>query len=158
MKTNYLFSNRLKPLGWILFITGIVLGVLWITLEFSLAFLGLKMFALFNHAFMGNIEYFVVIEQDIIDEIIAILIVIGASLVAFSKEKHEDELIAKMRLESLLWATYISYSILILAILFVFNMAFLWVLIFNMFTILIIFIIRFNWILFKSKKLADNEE
>jgi len=49
-------------------------------------------------------------------------------------------------------------AILIVAMLFIYGMAFFWVLVFNIFTILIFFIIRFNWIIRKSRKLVINEK
>ena len=79
-------------------------------------------------------------------------------MVAFSKEKHEDEFVAKTRLESLVWAIYVNYAILTLCFLFFFNMEFLLVMIFNMFTVLIFFIIRFYYVLYKSNKSLSYEE
>ena len=70
-----------------------------------------------------------------------------------SEAEKMDEMISKIRLESLVWATYINYGILLLAMIFVYDMSFLWVMILNMFTILIFFIIRFNWQILKFKKL-----
>ena len=75
-----------------------------------------------------------------------------------SKEKIEDEYIAKTRLESLVWATYLNYCILLLALLFVYDMAFFWVMIFNMFTLLLFFIVRFNYLIFKLNKTESHEE
>jgi len=63
-----------------------------------------------------------------------------------------------IRLESLVWATYINYGVLILALIFVYDIPFFWVLVFNMFTTLIFFIIRYNWALNNSKKSIENEK
>jgi len=86
------------------------------------------------------------------------LLIISLFFIAFSKEKNEDEFIAKIRLESLLWATYINYAVLIIAILFVYGGSAFWVLVYNIFTILLFFIIRFNWVIRKSRKLAKDEK
>ena len=51
--------------------------------------------------------------NNIADEIASILLIIGGILVAFSKTKDEDEYISKIRMESLIWATYVNYFILI---------------------------------------------
>ena len=79
-------------------------------------------------------------------------------MVAFSKEKQEDELIAKIRLDSLVWATYVNYAVLMFSMLFIYGMSFLWVMIFNMFTILLFFIFRFNWQVKKLNKTMSYEE
>jgi hypothetical protein len=92
------------------------------------------------------------VHNNLLNEITGLLIITSAFLVAFSKEKQEDEFISKIRLESLVWAVYLNYAILIIALLFIYDMSFMWVIIFNMFTILFFFIARFNWEVYKLKK------
>lgn len=163
MKTNYLFPNRYKKAGWVLFILGILLGVVYLLavfmdFEIDLSIIDLKVFAIAVNRFAGDTSYFTVIRNEVLDEFVCLLIVVGALLVAFSKEKSEDEFISKIRLESLVWATYVNYVILIVSIIFVYEMIFFWVLIFNMFTLLIFFLIRFNWVLYKTKNQVKDEE
>ena len=52
----------------------------------------------------------------------------------------------------------INYILLLLAFLFVYGTDFLIVMIYNMFTVLIIFIVRFNYILYKNSKTAPDEK
>jgi len=111
-----------------------------------------------EQAIFNDTVFFSFTENNILDEIAGLLIIIGALLIAFSKEKLEDEFIAKIRLESLVWATYVNYAILLLSIIFIYDLMFFWVLVFNMFTILIFFIIRFNWVLNKTKNQIRDEE
>jgi hypothetical protein len=158
MKTNYLFPNRFKKIGWLLFIPGIILGILFLIYKSDISLFNIRVFAIAEEAIFGNTTFFSLSKNNVLDEIASILLIIGALLIAFSKEKSEDEFISKIRLESLVWATYISYAILILAIIFVYDMAFLWVLIFNMFTLLVFFLVRFNWALYKSKNQISDEE
>lgn len=153
MNTNYLLPNRFKKIGWFLFIPGIILGILYLIYEPQPTFLNANVFAIAESLFE-----FSFIKNNIYDEITALLLIIGPIFIAFSREKSEDEYISKIRLESLVWATYVNYSIVILAILFIYNFGFIWVLISNMFTILFFFIIRFNWTLYRSKKQLRNEE
>ena len=68
------------------------------------------------------------------------------------KEKKEDEYISKLRLSSLLWAVLINYTLLLLAFLFVYGEPFIPIIIYSMFTVLIIFIARFNYILYRNSK------
>ena len=74
------------------------------------------------------------------------------------EEKTEDEFISRLRLESLVWATYVNYIILALSIIFIYDEVFFWVMILNMFTILLFFLLRFNWILSRTKKQMAHEE
>ena len=160
MKTNYLLPNKFKKIGWILFLPSFVMGVLWLILELESgpAFLDVKVLSLLNEDIFKTSENVAIIENNIANEILGILIIIGASFIAFAKEKNEDEFISKLRLESLVRATYLNYGILIFALLFVYNLAFYTVMLVNMFTILIFFILHFNWALYKSKRGLSDEE
>jgi hypothetical protein len=158
MKTNYLFPNRFKKIGWLLFIPGIILGIVFLIYESDISLFNISVFAIAEEEILSDATYFSILRNNVLDEITSLLLIIGALLIAFSKEKSEDEFISKIRLESLVWATYMNYVILILAIIFVFNMTFFWVLVFNMFTLLVFFLVRFNWALYKFKNQIRDEE
>ena len=159
MKTHYLFPNQFKLLGWILFTLGTVLAVLMVSLNLEPEFLDLKVFALASKPnFMGEAEFFSIHQNNMLSELVGLILIAGLVIIAFSKEKTEDEFIAKLRLESLVWATYVNYIILALSIIFIYDEVFFWVMILNMFTILLFFLLRFNWILFRTKKQMAHEE
>ncbi|MEP0266260.1 hypothetical protein [Dokdonia sp.] len=164
MNIPYLFPNRFKKIGWILFIPAAILGIYILKSGEVPAFFETSVLAFIHESFINSDSelisnyYFEVIENNILDEILVIITIIGALFIAFSKEKHEDEYINKIRLNSLVWATYVNYSILIISTIFVYNATYFWVMLLNMFTILIIFIVRFNWQLIKLKKEASYEE
>ena len=160
MKTDYLFPFKFKIIGWILLLSGLFLGTLLIANDFEFPDWSMQVFPLIGEKsgmFTVN-ESLTWSENNISDELSAILIIVGGILVGFSKSKDEDEYISKIRTESLIWATYVNYGILLLTIIFVFDMAFFNVMIYNMFTLLLFFIIRFRYILFKSKKQLSHEE
>lgn len=158
MKTNYLFPNQYKKLGWLFFIPGIILGIVYLIYQSDISLFNIKVFAIAKEAIFSDTTFFSISKNNVLDELSSILIIIGALFISFSKEKSEDEFITKIRLESLVWATYINYAILILAIIFVYDMTFLWVLVFNMFTLLFFFLVRFNWALYKFKNQISDEE
>tara|TARA_B100001750_G_C15190068_1_gene438404 strand:- start:139 stop:633 length:495 start_codon:yes stop_codon:yes gene_type:complete len=163
---NFLLSNKFKKPGWVLLLIGIVMWLLLLGLEFESNLMKSKVIALFNsdfsflkgtngatdNSFSGLVE---IIENDITDEIITLLIILGGLMVSFSKEKIEDEFIAGLRLSSLKWAFLVNYIVLILATLFVYGISYFNILVFNMFTPLIIFIARFNYLVYK--KSGDEE-
>tara|TARA_R110002049_G_scaffold175107_1_gene342413 strand:- start:6135 stop:6551 length:417 start_codon:yes stop_codon:yes gene_type:complete len=138
MKTNYLLPNKYKIFGWILFITGIISGIVLQMDQEN-----------FNFNFIPGFAY------NFLDEIISSLIIIGGLLVGFTKEKIEDEFIYKLRNDSLVWAIILNYAILLVTVIFIYDGNFFTVLIYNMFTPLIFFIIRFNFLKLKSN---SNEE
>jgi len=158
MKLNYLFPHKYKRIGWIILIPAVLLGLFTLITNYEPYLLEFNVPAIFAEKLFGENEYFKMINNNILNEILGVLIIVSGLFVAFSKEKLEDELISKIRLESLVWAVFLNYAVLLLAIIFIYDMPFFWVMIFNMFTILIFFIIRFNWQIYRLKNAADYEE
>lgn len=178
MYTKYLFPHRFKKAGWMLLIIGIIWGLCLTFFRNDIPKLPLKVLTIYTsrtptdilnsrndqvyvadkNIFLRNSRWLKMISDEISDEIISIILIVGAIFVACSREKTEDEFIAKIRLESLLWATYINYLLLLFCIIFIYDLDFLWVMINNMFTLLIIFTFRFKFILYKSLKAAKNEK
>ena len=156
MKTNYLISNKFKPFGWVLFVLGIIAGIFLYIAEYESDALTIKVLSVYSESFIGNDKsFFQITENSILDELIALAIIIGGLLVGFSKEKVEDEFIYKLRKDSLVWAIIFNYAVLIFAIIFVYDLTFFDVLVFNMFTPLIFFVLRFNFL--KHKSLSHEE-
>jgi hypothetical protein len=78
-----------------------------------------------------------------------VVIVIGLLMVAFSKEKVEDDHISQLRLDSLQWALYLNYLILIISLIFTTGIDMIDILRLNLWVPLIFFIIRFRWVLYR---------
>lgn len=157
MKSDLLLPNKYKKVGWIILLPSIVLGVLVAIGEFDGFSIMFNVFALAydNDLFNNKIGVF---NTDITNTLAGILCIIGALLVSFSKEKREDEFIANLRLTSLLWAVLVNYGLLLFCFIFIYGISFLHVMVYNMFTVLIIFIIRFNYLLNRSSKMAVDEQ
>ena len=159
MKLNFLFPNKFKRIGWFTLIPSAIIGLSTLIYEYEPSFLDFNVPAIFvDELFSVNKKTFRMVTNNILNEILGVLIIISTFFVAFSKEKSEDEYISKIRFDSLAWAVYFNYAILILTVLFIYDFAFLWVMVFNMFTVLLFFIVRFNWQISKLKKSAHYEE
>ncbi|MBN2747072.1 MAG: hypothetical protein JXR34_10130 [Bacteroidales bacterium] len=148
---RYLFPHSLKIPGVVLFVISLIGGILYLVFDSNgLQILEIQDFSLIKDNFFGQSK------NNLTDEILSIGILVGGILTGFTKHRIEDEYIAQIRLESLLWAVYINSAVLILSILLISGIPFLQVMVYNMFTVIIIFIIRFNWILFlRERKLND---
>ncbi|MBE9490226.1 MAG: hypothetical protein IMY67_08045 [Bacteroidetes bacterium] len=153
MKTNYLLPNKYKTIGWILFTLGLIGGIFMYVVNYESDALSIRVLSIYNDdTIFGNEKgFFRIIENSILDELIAIAIIIGGLVVGFTKEKVEDEFIYKLRKDSLVWAIIFNYTVLSFAILFIYEMTFFHILIFNMFTPLLFFVFRFNFLKFKSQ-------
>jgi len=132
MNQNLLFPPSFRIFGWILSILSALLGL-------TILYGG------FEPQFMGEYS----------DETSSIGLIIGLILSGFSRQKVEDEMIRSLRLESLQLSLYVNYSLLIITILLFYDFNFLQVLMYNMFTMLLVFNIRFFWLLYRVN---SNEE
>lgn len=158
MFTPKLLPNQYKILGWFVLIPATICGIILATLGFDAKWMPARVFAIWNEELFTKDQLFAFITTDISNTIIGTVFIVGGMLVAFSREKQEDEFIAKLRLSSWMWAVLVNYILLILAFIFVYGMPFMNVMIYNMFTILILFIIRFNYLIYRtSKALADEK-
>ncbi len=156
MKTNYLLPNKYKVLGWLLFGIGLISGFVLFMNEYETSILNVKVFAIYYKGiFDSETGFFKIVNNQILDELIAIITIIGGLLLVLSKEKVEDEFIYKLRKDSLVWAILFNYLVLCLGIVFIYDMAFFHILVLNMFTPLLFFIVRFNFLKLKSK--SDEE-
>jgi hypothetical protein len=158
MTNKLLLPNRYKLLGWCLLIPATILGFILSISDYETLQLNWKTLALFNDDFQLKSPSIGIIETNLTPTIVGVLFIIGALFVVFTKEKNEDEYIANLRLSSLLWAVLVNYSLLLLCFLFVYGMAFFTVMLYTMFTTLIIFIVRFNYILYKNSKVVLDEK
>lgn len=93
-----------------------------------------------------------------LNNITIISLIVGGVLATCSREEQEDEMIQHLRLNSLLIALYINYALLIVAALLVYDLDFLNVMIYNMFTILLIFMVVFRYKIWRMKKGVEDEE
>jgi len=79
----------------------------------------------------------------------------GLFIVAFSREKMEDEQIWQVRMDSLRWAIFVNYLVLIASLIFVYDIAHILEL--NLWVPLFFFIIRFRWVIFRLNRSLSRE-
>jgi hypothetical protein len=92
------------------------------------------------------------VDENFADEIKMLLILSGLLIIAFTKERTEDEYIAQQRLDSLQWAMYVNYAVFAVCVLIVYGMDFFSITIYNVYTPLIIFVVRFRWMMYRASK------
>jgi hypothetical protein len=96
--------------------------------------------------------------QILADDIEYLCSIIGLLLVAFSKEKIEDEQIVQIRTDSLQWAIYVNYAIFIICTIFINGSDYLGIVAYNVVTPLLFFIVRFKWKIYQLNRAAAREE
>jgi hypothetical protein len=140
MKHKLLISNRFKVIGLLLSLPSLALGIAVRFFHFSFEFL------IFPVSPKGLFENS---QQDWTDELALSGLIVGLLFIAFAREKQEDEFISRIRMESLQWAVLINYILLVLATWLIYDVAFIDVMMYNMLTVLIIFILRFHIVLWR---------
>ena len=98
MKTKWLFPHAYRPVGWLIFIPSLILGLANLYADFQLSFLTIP---IGNWKIPGSN-----VLQNLTDEVAAVGVIAGLLLIAFSREKVEDEMIGQLRLEALQWSVY----------------------------------------------------
>ncbi|CAM4389920.1 hypothetical protein [Flavobacterium terrigena] len=158
MKSHFLFPNQLKKIGWLLFVPSVLATLIISVMNISTDdYLNITVFSIYNGSIGEASGFFKFIKNSILDEILTIGIIVGGILVGFSKLKEEDEMISKIRYESLVWATYLNYGIILFFTLFLFGLPYLNVLFYNIFTLLLFFIIRFHYMIYKLNNSNHDE-
>lgn len=156
MESKLLLPHRFNRIGWCLLLPFLVLAIAYLLFkdEIDLSLLYFEFSKPSKGSFLAGGDYlFNLKNNNFTDELIAIGLMIGLLLVAFSKEKIEDEWTAKLRLDALFWGVFINALLLFLAFVLLYNNAF-WVFMnVNLFTPLLIFIIRFNYLKWKENRI-----
>ena len=159
MTKNYLFPARFQKFGWFLLVP---FGLMFLLFAFGPESMkqqwSMPVFALADEELFQKTIWLSFTSNGVFDEVTLIGLIVSLLLIAFSKEKDEDEFISQIRLNSLVWALLINYGILILVELFVYGFAFLNVLYFNLILILVLFVIKFKIEIYKLKTNAGNEK
>lgn len=157
MKNSYLFPSYFKKIGWIIlpFFLALSVYVLFTDQRWEL---NVKLFALFADKAENGSHWFQVVTGNILDELAITGMTVALLFIAFAREREEDEYISRLRVESLVWAMILNYIILVVVSWLVYGFPFLTVMAINMFTVLILFVVKFNIALYKFKRMSGNEE
>ena len=142
--------NKLRIYGWMILLFGIILGVSRFYFGVKPEFLNIKVFAVYSKYFETN--YFKVIENHVSEELTALLILVGLFILSFTNEKIENDSVSAIRYKSFIFTFYINTVLIALSFLFVYGFGFINILVINVFSPFIIYIILFRYFLSKILK------
>jgi hypothetical protein len=151
MLHSLLFPYNARYVGWLIFIPAALLGIATLNFDFILDFLTVPLpeFFITSDPLAGLTVKKEPPVINLTNELAAIGSLIGLFLIAFSRERIEDEFISRMRLEALQWSVVVNYAILALLIILAHGLEFILVLSYNMFTLLIVFVARMRWLMYR---------
>lgn len=151
MPNQLLLSNKFKKIGWTILIPSAIAGIALLITDYQVSWLNLNVLTISHQKILGERQFFCVVKSNVTNTLVGVVFIIGSLLVSFSKEKNEDEYIALLRLKSLQWSLLLNYTLLLFAFIFIHGWDFLYVMLYNIFTIISIFILHFNYILLREK-------
>lgn len=156
MKKTFLLPHSFKKAGWAILVPSFIIGLL--------------MFIDGCNGFPGYLmkgvdpagELYRVLDSDsmtaVLNNIAIVGICVGSLFVACSREPIEDELISQVRLNSLLIALYLNTAIIIVSALCFYGLDYLYVMIGNIFTMLLVFLVVYEVKMWRLKKSLRDEE
>ena len=145
-KMTFLLPRNFRFLGILFFIIGLILGIARFKYGFKPDALDLDTFAVYSSYL--ETKFMQVVRNNFGEEIAGILMVVGLFLMAFAREKTENELTSRLRLKSFFIAAYINFAFLLAAFLFTFGMAFVYMLMLNMGMGLLVYTGAFRFLLY----------
>lgn len=146
MKNSLLMPNKYKVIGWAVFLVFLIASVIISHYDYRI-----PGFQLFHVDEFGS-------DTNLTNEVAYTGIFIGLLMICFSKEKAEDEFINYLRLKALQWSVLINYVILIGIIFSFYGSDFFVFMTYNSITLLLVFIIKFNYSLYKLKRERLDDE
>lgn len=145
MKNKFLLPANFRLIGWITFL-------IFFALAIATEYCGFNIpgFQIFYPDDADSSNY------NLTNELAFAGIIIGLLMISFARHNNEDELISKIRLESWQWAVVINYVILLILNFTTYGPAFVFIVTYNVFTLLLVYIIKFYHSLYVlNKNLTD---
>lgn len=154
MKSNYLFPIVFRKIGWCLFVPFLLWGIgFMLSGGTFLEIGGSGALALFDG--YSDTRFLTIADNDSwTDEIIIIFLTLSMLFIGFSREKDEDECIANIRMNALVWAIIVNSALLIIGTMLIFGVPYLNFMAIYMFSLLILFIAKYSWMIHRFRKEA----
>lgn len=158
MKSKFLLPYGFRYPGWGLLMVSSILWFYLVLLEHGeFSWLHFDVFVISSASFLGERVFMDWITVNTSFTVIGVLFIVGGLLVSFSKERVEDEFLQRLRLEAMQWAFIGQYVILLLLFLLVYGMDFLQVMAYSMFLMMGLFILRFRFLVWRTKLVNDEK-
>lgn len=152
MKKTYLLPTYFRKIGLVL----TVLVLLCYCFDLDCSYHTYSLFGDSSDIF--NAKWFCKTKTSLVTTVYPVLLIIGLSFIAFSRNKVEDEYIVKIREQAFVWSMFVDYVFVILITLFIYGPMYISLSLYDIYIFLVVFICRFNYKMYKFKKTYRNEE
>ena len=141
-KLTYLLPGSFRFAGFIFTCAGTILGIMRFYFDFKPNLLDQKVYAVYSVYLKTRTMK--VESNQLIEEIVGLLVILGLFMIAFAREKNETPQISAVRLKAFFISFYLNAVFLIFSILFTFGLAFIYMAILNLVLPLSLYVISFQ--------------
>jgi len=139
---SYLLPRGFRFVGVIFTGLGTILGIMRFYFDFKPDMFDQKVFAVYSVYLKTRTMK--VESNQLIEEIVGLLVILGLLMIAFSREKDENPQISSIRLKAFFISFYINTAFLIFSILFTYGLAFIYMTVLYLVLPLSVYIIAFQ--------------
>ena len=151
MKQNYLLPHGFKRVGLIMLVPFLA-ACIWLLCGPCEG----DWFTVDVPALASTSEWFGMTATDPVNEICMLGLLVSLVFIALSREKDEDEMTAVVRMQSFVWSFWCTAVLMLVAILFVYDLAFMYFAFASVFVCFIMYICKFNYEMIKIRR-TDKE-
>ena len=144
MKHCFLLPYGFKWAGWVLLLSSLLLGGWIVAMDFDPQ----------SSELLSSLQF----EGTLINNYAVIGLWLGAIFVGCSKERVEDEMITRIRLNALMIGFYLQAIFIIIATLVCNSLDYLEVMLYNLVTYPLIFVVIYRWMLRSALRGMSDEE
>ena len=145
MKQNYLLPHGFKRVGQIMLVPFLAACIWLLCGPCEGDWFLVDVPALFTLDIASTSEWFGMTATDPVNEICMLGLLVSLVFLALSKEKDEDEMTAVVRIQSFVWSFWCTAILMLVAILFVYDLAFMYFAFASVFVCFIMYICKFNY-------------
>ena len=156
MKQNYLLPHGFKRVGLIMLVPFLAACIWLLCGPCEGDWFLVDVPALFTLDIASTSEWFGMTATDPVNEICMLGLLVSLVFLALSKEKDEDEMTAVVRMQSFVWSFWCTAVLMLVAILFVYDLAFMYFAFASVFVCFIMYICKFNYEMIQIRR-TDKE-
>lgn len=145
-----LFKHKYQIIGYLCLIPAILIFIAKYIFKLELEFLYVPVFAIQSTFF--ETKYFFWMQSNISEELFAIFLIIGFTLIALSEEKEETVENNTFRLKAFSLAVMINSIFLIFGMVFFYGLSAMNIVLINMFSFLFLYIVILKILIFRAKR------
>ena len=157
MKQNYLLPHGFKCVGLIMLVPFLAACIWLLCGPCEGDWFLVDVPALFTLDIASTSEWFGMTVTDPVNEICMLGLLVSLVFLALSKERDEDEMTAVVRMQSFVWSFWCTAILMLVAILFVYDLAFMYFAFASVFVCFIMYICKFNYEMIKIRR-TENEK